>query len=46
MKTHFVTKFTEPGSQVSFYRNGSFVDFHHSKLDGGNTTGQLYHQLL
>jgi threonyl-tRNA synthetase len=27
MKTHFVTKFTEPGSQVSFYRNGSFVDF-------------------
>jgi threonyl-tRNA synthetase len=27
MKTHFVTKFTEPGSQVSFYRNGAFVDF-------------------
>ena len=27
MKTHFVTKFTAPGSQVSFYRNGSFVDF-------------------
>jgi len=27
MKTHFVTKFTEPGSQVSFYRNGGFVDF-------------------
>ena len=27
MKTHFVTKFTEPGAQVSFYRNGSFVDF-------------------
>jgi threonyl-tRNA synthetase len=27
MKTHFVTKFTEPGSQVSFYRNGSFIDF-------------------
>ena len=27
MKTHFVTKFTEPGSQVSFYRNGHFVDF-------------------
>jgi threonyl-tRNA synthetase len=26
MKTHFVTKFTEPGSQVSFYRNGKFVD--------------------
>ncbi|HVZ83868.1 MAG TPA: threonine--tRNA ligase [Terracidiphilus sp.] len=27
MKTHFVTKFTLPGSQVSFYRNGGFVDF-------------------
>jgi threonyl-tRNA synthetase len=27
MKIHFVTKFTEPGSQVSFYRNGKFVDF-------------------
>ncbi len=27
MKTHFVTKFTVPGSQVSFYRNGKFVDF-------------------
>ena len=27
MKTHFVTKFTEPGSNVSFYRNGRFVDF-------------------
>jgi threonyl-tRNA synthetase len=27
MKTHFVTKFTEPGANVSFYRNGSFVDF-------------------
>jgi threonyl-tRNA synthetase len=27
MKTHFVSKFTEPGSQVSFYRNGTFVDF-------------------
>jgi threonyl-tRNA synthetase len=27
MKTHFVTKFTEPGSEVSFYRNGDFVDF-------------------
>jgi threonyl-tRNA synthetase len=27
MKTHFVTKFTEPESQVSFYRNGKFVDF-------------------
>jgi threonyl-tRNA synthetase len=27
MKTHFVTKFTAPGSDVSFYRNGNFVDF-------------------
>jgi threonyl-tRNA synthetase len=27
MKTHFVTKFTEPGESVSFYRNGQFVDF-------------------
>jgi threonyl-tRNA synthetase len=27
MKTHFVTKFTQPGEQVSFYRNGGFVDF-------------------
>jgi threonyl-tRNA synthetase len=27
MKTHFVTRFTEPGSEVSFYRNGNFVDF-------------------
>jgi threonyl-tRNA synthetase len=27
MKTHFVSKFTEPGAQVSFYRNGGFVDF-------------------
>ena len=27
MKTHFVTKFTVPGAQVSFYRNGKFVDF-------------------
>jgi threonyl-tRNA synthetase len=27
MKTHFVTKFTEPGAEVSFYRNGDFVDF-------------------
>jgi threonyl-tRNA synthetase len=27
MKTHFVTRFTEPGSEVSFYRNGEFVDF-------------------
>jgi threonyl-tRNA synthetase len=27
MKTHFVTKFTAPGDQVSFYRNGKFIDF-------------------
>jgi threonyl-tRNA synthetase len=27
MKTHFVTKFTEAGSEVSFYRNGKFIDF-------------------
>ncbi len=27
MKTHFVTKFTAPGDEVSFYRNGKFVDF-------------------
>ena len=27
MKTHFVTKFTQPGEKVSFYRNGEFVDF-------------------
>ncbi len=27
MKTHFVTKFTRPGEQVSFYRNGEFLDF-------------------
>jgi threonyl-tRNA synthetase len=27
MKTHFVSKFTQPGDQVSFYRNGKFVDF-------------------
>ncbi len=27
MKAHFVTRFTEPGSEVSFYRNGKFVDF-------------------
>ena len=27
MKTHFVTKFTAPGDQVSFYRSGEFVDF-------------------
>lgn len=27
MKTHFVSKFTVPGDEVSFYRNGEFVDF-------------------
>ncbi|MGB6744714.1 MAG: threonine--tRNA ligase, partial [Terracidiphilus sp.] len=27
MKTHFVKRFTKPGSEVSFYRNGKFVDF-------------------
>ena len=27
MKTHFVTRFTSEGDQVSFYRNGKFVDF-------------------
>jgi threonyl-tRNA synthetase len=27
MKSHFVTKFTVPGDEVSFYRNGGFVDF-------------------
>jgi len=27
MKAHFVTKFTAPGDQVSFYRSGKFVDF-------------------
>jgi len=27
MKTHFVTRFTAPGDQVSFYRNGKFIDF-------------------
>jgi threonyl-tRNA synthetase len=27
MKSHFVTKFTQPGEKVSFYRNGNFVDF-------------------
>jgi threonyl-tRNA synthetase len=27
MKAHFVTKFTEPGAEVSFYRNGKFLDF-------------------
>jgi len=27
MKAHFVQRFTQPGEQVSFYRNGNFVDF-------------------
>jgi threonyl-tRNA synthetase len=27
MKAHFVSKFTVPGDEVSFYRNGKFVDF-------------------
>jgi threonyl-tRNA synthetase len=27
MKAHFVSKFTQPGEEVSFYRNGHFVDF-------------------
>ena len=27
MKTHFVTKFTKPGEEISFYKNGKFVDF-------------------
>ncbi|HWA93067.1 MAG TPA: threonine--tRNA ligase [Terracidiphilus sp.] len=27
MKSHFVTRFTKPGTEVSFYRNGKFVDF-------------------
>jgi len=27
MKAHFVTKFTAPGDDVSFYRNGKFIDF-------------------
>jgi threonyl-tRNA synthetase len=27
MKTHFVTKFTAPRAEVSFYRNGKFIDF-------------------
>jgi len=27
MKSHFVAKFTEPGEEVSFYRNGNFTDF-------------------
>jgi threonyl-tRNA synthetase len=27
MKTHFVTKFTQPGDEISFYRSGQFLDF-------------------
>jgi len=27
MKTHFVTKFTQPGDEISFYRSGKFLDF-------------------
>jgi threonyl-tRNA synthetase len=27
MKTHFVERFTQPGEEVSFYRNGAFEDF-------------------
>ncbi len=27
MKEHFITKFTQPGENVSFYRNGEFLDF-------------------
>ena len=27
MKVHFVEKFTQPGEDVSLYRNGKFVDF-------------------
>ena len=27
MKEHFITKFTKPGENVSFYRNGEFLDF-------------------
>ena len=27
MKVHFITKFTKPGENVSFYRNGEFLDF-------------------
>jgi threonyl-tRNA synthetase len=27
MKVHFVEKFTQPGEEISLYRNGSFVDF-------------------
>ena len=27
MKVHFIERFTEPGDEVSLYRNGDFVDF-------------------
>ena len=27
MKVHFIEKFTQPGDQISLYRNGSFTDF-------------------
>ena len=27
MKAHFVERFTKPGEQISFYRNGGFEDF-------------------
>jgi threonyl-tRNA synthetase len=27
MKTHFIERFTKPGEEISFYRNGGFVDF-------------------
>jgi threonyl-tRNA synthetase len=27
MKVHFVERFTQPGEQISLYRNGKFVDF-------------------
>ncbi len=27
MKVHFIERFTEPGEEISLYRNGSFVDF-------------------
>jgi len=27
MKVHFIEKFTQPGDEISLYRNGQFVDF-------------------
>jgi threonyl-tRNA synthetase len=27
MKVHFIEKFTQPGDEISLYRNGGFVDF-------------------